>query len=92
LKKYELPKNRNIYGIDQFIGEAHLWGKSIGSIIIRMMLDFLWDNKGASKVVLDVKKKNNKRVISSYNKCGFKQIKEVNNDTILMECIKETNQ
>ena len=53
------------------------------------MLDYLWDNKGASKVVLDVKK-NNKRAISSYNKCGFKQIKELNNDSILMECIKET--
>ena len=89
LKKYELPKNQNIYGIDQFIGEPQLWGKGIGSLMIRMMLDYLWDNKGASKVVLDVKK-NNKRAISSYNKCGFKQIKELNNDSILMECIKET--
>ena len=89
LKKYELPKNQSIYGIDQFIGEPQLWGKGIGSLMIRMMLDYLWDNKGASKVVLDVKK-NNKRAISSYNKCGFKQIKELNNDSILMECIKET--
>ena len=89
LEKYGLLTNQDIYGIDQFIGEPQLWGKGIGSLMIQLMLDYLWDNKGASKVVLDVKK-NNKRAISSYNKCGFKQIKELNNDSILMECIKET--
>jgi aminoglycoside 6'-N-acetyltransferase len=88
LKKFELLKNQNIYGIDQFIGESQLWGKGIGSLMIRMMLDYLWDNKGASKIILDVKK-NNKRAISSYKKCGFKQIKELNNDSILMEWTKE---
>ncbi len=88
LKKYELPNNQNIYGIDQFIGEPQLWGKGIGSIMIRMILDDLWNNKGALKVVLDVKKTNT-RAISSYKKCGFKQTKELNHDLILMECTKE---
>lgn len=88
LKKYELPNSQTIYGIDQFIGEPQLWGMGLGSIMIRMMLDDLWDNKGASKVVLDVKKTNT-RAISSYKKCGFKQIQELNHDSILMECIKE---
>nr|WP_282104362.1 GNAT family N-acetyltransferase [Exiguobacterium sp. 17-1] len=89
LKKYELPNNQNTYGMDQFIGEPQLWGMGIGSIMIRMMLDDLWNNKGALKVVLDVKK-TNKRAISSYKKCGFKQIKELNHDSVLMECVKET--
>lgn len=89
LKKYELPNYQDIYGIDQFIGEPQLWGKGIGSIMIRKMVDYLLDDKGAAMVVLDVKK-TNKRAISSYEKCGFKQIKELNNDSILMAGIKKT--
>lgn len=89
LKKYELPNNQDIYGIDQFIGEPQLWGRGIGSIMIRKMVDYLLDDKGAAMIVLDVKK-TNKRAISSYEKCGFKQMKELNNDSILMGCIKET--
>lgn len=57
--------------------------------MIRKMVDYLLDDKGAAMVILDVKK-TNKRAISSYEKCGFKQIKELNNDSILMACIKET--
>ncbi|MDW2885976.1 GNAT family N-acetyltransferase [Exiguobacterium artemiae] len=89
LKKYGLPNNQTIYGMDQFIGDSRLWGKGIGSVMIRMMLDDLWVNKGALKVVLDVKKTNT-RAISSYKKCGFTQIKELNHDSILMECVKGT--
>lgn len=89
LEKYDLPKNQNIYGIDQFIGEPQLWGKGIGSMMIQMMLEYLWNDKDALKVVLDVKK-NNKRAISSYKKCGFTQNKELNHDSLLMEWTKET--
>lgn len=84
LKKYGYPENQTIYGIDQFIGEHKLWGKGIGSSMIRMMLEYLSENKGVSKIVLEVKKTNS-RAIASYKKCGFKQIKELNNDLNLME-------
>lgn len=90
LKKYEFPKDQNIYGIDQFIGEPKIWGKGIGSEMIRMMLEYLSDNKEVSKIVLEVKK-HNRRAISSYKKCGFKQIKELNNDLDLMGWIKESD-
>ncbi len=90
LKKYDYPVNQNIYGIDQFIGEPNLRGKGIGSSMIRMMLDYLHHHKGVSKIVLEVKNNNN-RAISSYKKCGFQQIKELNNDLILMEWIKESD-
>ncbi|WP_214851217.1 GNAT family N-acetyltransferase [Exiguobacterium sp. s193] len=80
-----------VQGIDQFIGEPQLWGKGIGSIMIRKMVDYLLDDKGAAMIVLDVKKTNT-RAISSYEKCGFKQMKELNNDSILMGCIKETRE
>ncbi len=78
VEKYGYPGNQNIYGIDQFIGEPKLWGKRIGSSMIRKILDYLSNNKGVSKIVLEVKK-NNKRAISSYKKCGFKKIKEFKN-------------
>lgn len=87
LEKYGYPINQNIYGIDQFIGEAQLWGKGIGTSMIQLMLNYLRNNKGASKVVLEVKK-NNHKAISSYKKCGFREIKELNNDLFLMEWMK----
>jgi aminoglycoside 6'-N-acetyltransferase len=85
LKKYGFTSNQNIYGIDQFIGETKLWDKGIGTSMILLMLNFL-RSKGASKVVLEVKK-NNIRAIISYKKCGFKKTKEMTNELNLMECI-----
>ncbi|MBY0154340.1 GNAT family N-acetyltransferase [Cytobacillus firmus] len=89
LKRYGYSANQNIYGIDQFIGETQLWGKGIGTTMILMMLNYLSKNKGASSVVLEVKK-NNSRAISSYKKCGFRKIKELYTDLYLMEWIKGT--
>ncbi|WP_238937912.1 GNAT family N-acetyltransferase [Anaerobacillus isosaccharinicus] len=81
------PINQNIYGIDQFIGETQLWGKGIGTSMIQMMLNYLSNNKGASSVLLEVKKYNH-RAIASYKKCGFREIKELNDDLVLMEWMK----
>lgn len=86
---YGYMDEQNIYGIDQFIGETELWDKGIGTKMIQLMLDYLCEN-GASKVVLEVKS-NNCRAISSYTKCGFKRIKELNNDLVLMEWIDPSN-
>lgn len=58
--------------------------------MILMMLNYLSKNKGASSVVLEVKK-NNSRAISSYKKCGFRKIKELYTDLYLMEWIKGTD-
>ena len=90
LKKYGYTEDQNIFGIDQFIGEPKLWGKGIGTLMIQMMLHYLSQNKGASKIVLEVKKTND-RALASYKKCNFKQIKELNNDLNLMEWIKDTD-
>ncbi|MEI4770868.1 GNAT family N-acetyltransferase [Psychrobacillus sp. FJAT-51614] len=84
LKKYGYSVGQNVYGIDQFIGETQLWGKGIGTSMISMMLNYLSIKKSSSSVILEVKS-NNLRAISSYKKCGFKKIKELNNDLILME-------
>lgn len=83
LKKYGFDSNQNIYGIDQFIGKPEMWGRGIGTSMVSLMLNFL-QNKGAAKVVLDVRN-NNIREIKSYEKCGFKKTKKLNNELDLME-------
>ncbi|HWL23798.1 MAG TPA: GNAT family N-acetyltransferase [Ureibacillus sp.] len=84
LERYGYSDNETIYGIDQFIGEIHLWGKGIGTRMIRMLLDHLHQSQDVSKVVLEVKKMNG-RAISSYKKCGFRILKDLNEDYYLME-------
>lgn len=84
LKRFGYPQNHDIYGIDQFIGETELWGKGIGTSMILLMLNYLSNHKNATRVVLEVKN-NNSRAISCYKKCGFRKIKEINDDTSLME-------
>lgn len=84
LEKFGYPQNQDIYGIDQFIGETELWGKGIGTSMILLMLNYLSNHKNATRVVLEVKN-NNSRAISCYKKCGFRKIKEINDDTSLME-------
>ncbi|MDF2066491.1 GNAT family N-acetyltransferase [Bacillus sp. Cr_A10] len=87
LIKYGYPQNQIIYGIDQFIGETQLWGKGIGTSMISMMVNYLSIHKSVSRVVLEVKN-TNVRAISSYEKCGFKKMKELQNDLTLMEWMK----
>ena len=86
LERYGYTANHGIYGIDQFIGETQLWGKGIGTTMIQMMLNYLSTIKNASRVVLEVKK-DNRRAISSYKKCGFTEIKELNDNLYLMEWV-----
>ncbi|MGM0837675.1 MAG: GNAT family N-acetyltransferase [Bacillota bacterium] len=87
LEKYGYSENKNIFGIDQFIGETQLWGRGIGTSMILLILNYLSKNKSASRVVLEVKN-NNTRAISCYEKCGFRKIKELTIDLYLMEWIK----
>ena len=84
LKRFGYPQNHDMYGIDQFIGETELWGKGIGTSMILLMLNYLSNHKNATRVVLEVKN-HNSRAISCYKKCGFRKIKEINDDKSLME-------
>ena len=55
--------------------------------MIQMMLNYLSTIKKDSRVVLEVKK-DNRRAISSYKKCVFTEIKELNEELYLMEWVK----
>lgn len=64
----------NIYGIDQFIGEKEYWNKGIGTLLVTSMVQFLFQQEKADKVVMDPQARN-KRALKCYEKCGFKKVK-----------------
>lgn len=63
-----------IYGMDQFIGEVDYWNKGIGTKLVNLMVEYLVDEQGADKVVMEPQTWN-ERAIHCYEKCGFKKIK-----------------
>lgn len=63
-----------IYGTDQFIGESEYWNKGIGTLLVNLMKQYLIDQKGASRIVMDPQAVN-VRAIACYEKCGFKKVK-----------------
>ncbi len=56
-----------------FIGEKDYWGKGYGTEAMRLLLDFAFGILGLENVMLEVYEYN-RRAISSYKKCGFKEI------------------
>ncbi|MBP3951568.1 GNAT family N-acetyltransferase [Bacillus suaedae] len=64
----------NMYGIDQFIGEAECWNKGIGTLLVTSMAAFLSERMEANKIVVDPQS-TNLRAIACYEKCGFKKVK-----------------
>lgn len=63
-----------IYGMDQFIGEPDCWNRGIGRALIRMMIRYLTEEMGASRLVMDPQV-GNARAIRVYEKCGFVKVK-----------------
>jgi len=74
---YGLPAEHEVngvYAIDQFIGEAGLWNRGIGTRAISLLLQYLFRVKGARNVILDPHV-GNARAIRCYEKCGFRKVK-----------------
>lgn len=65
MKNYRLP-----YGIDLFIGETDNWNKGIGTIIVRSLISYLFNNKNSDIIFIDPQTWN-KRAIRCYEKSGF---------------------
>lgn len=89
-------KNENVFGIDLFIGEHQLWNKGHGTKILKICLEFLFNEKNADAIIIDPHSEN-ERAIHVYEKIGFKKIKVLKHhelhekemkDCWLMECRK----
>ena len=66
--------SERIYGMDQFIGESAYWNQGIGTQLVRAMVDYLIEEKGADRIVMDPQVAN-ERAIRCYEKCGFHKVK-----------------
>ncbi|GIN87692.1 N-acetyltransferase [Heyndrickxia sporothermodurans] len=89
LNDYGYKNHKRTFGIDQFIGETDYWSKGIGTDLVQAILHFLFTKLKAERVILDPHL-DNIRAIRCYEKCGFKKLKELPNQLLLMECVKKT--
>lgn len=62
------------FGMDQFIGETDYWNRGIGTCLVKSMVDYLFEQKQATRVFMDPQT-TNLRALSCYEKCGFKKIR-----------------
>ena len=75
--EYDYPDDgRIMYAMDQFIGEPEYWNKGIGTSFLKLMADYLKEQKAADIILLDPHK-NNYRAIRAYEKAGFKIVKSL---------------
>ena len=94
-EEYRYPKTGEIvYGADQFIGEPDFWNKTIGSRYMKIILNWLKNEKKAGAVVTDPRV-TNVRAVKCYQKAGFEIIADLpehekhegkKQDCFLMEC------
>ncbi len=69
-----------------FIGDKKFWGKGVGTLATKLLLNYAFEDLKLRRVYLEVKI-SNIGAIKVYKRCGFKKIKE-ENDHYLMEIIK----
>lgn len=72
--EYSFDGHGTTYALDLFIGEPDSWGWGIGTQFIRLLLCYLFEQKGAAWVIIDPHV-DNPRAIRAYEKCGFRKIK-----------------
>jgi len=76
-EEYGLGANANasgLYAFDQFIGEPERWNQGLGTRCVALLVEYLFRNKMARKIVIDPQARN-PRAIRCYEKCGFRKVK-----------------
>ncbi|MEH2173270.1 GNAT family N-acetyltransferase [Nostoc sp.] len=71
---YHLEQTDCVYAIDLFIGETEYWNKGIGTKILSVVINYLFEQCQAHKIVIDPHA-DNYRAIRCYEKCGFVKVK-----------------
>ncbi len=72
--EYQFDGRGKVYALDLFIGVPEYWGKGLGTQFLRLLLGYLFEDKGADWVILDPHV-DNIRAIRAYEKCGFRRLK-----------------
>ncbi|OYD07283.1 GNAT family N-acetyltransferase [Paludifilum halophilum] len=68
------PSDLSVWETDHFIGEPGYWNRGIGTELIRGIVEYLTESKGA-EIVAAVPQVRNTRAIRCYEKCGFRRVK-----------------
>lgn len=71
---YEMENTNDIWAIDLWIGEPNFWDKGIGSKALKLIVDHIFKDKKAKKIIIDPHV-DNLRAIHVYEKVGFKKVK-----------------
>ncbi|MEH2184420.1 GNAT family N-acetyltransferase [Nostoc sp.] len=71
---YHLDQTDFVYAIDLFIGETDYWNKGIGTKMLSVFINYLFEQCQAHKIVIDPHV-DNSRAIRCYEKCGFVKVK-----------------
>ncbi|KMJ60464.1 2-aminoglycoside phosphotransferase [Bacillus sp. LL01] len=95
----EYQEIEGVYGLDQFIGESKFWNKGIGTLLVSSMVNYLFTEKMAARIIMDPMT-TNERAIKCYEKCGFRKVKVLSKQMLhegeyrdywLMEAINNTS-
>lgn len=74
VKNYGYHDEEVIYGLDQFIGEVNHWGSGLGTKLVTLMKEYLFNVLNVDRIVMDPQTWNT-RAIRCYEKCGFSKVK-----------------
>lgn len=82
IKKYEkdyvMQNTKDVWAIDIWIGEPDFWEKGIGSKTVKLLVDYIFKNHMAKKIIIDPHT-DNPRAIRAYEKAGFKKVRILKN-------------
>jgi aminoglycoside 6'-N-acetyltransferase len=73
LEALGMDPGERTYAIDLFIGNPKMWGRGLGSRLVREMADHLIRQRGAARVTVDPRV-DNARAIRAYEKAGFRKV------------------
>jgi aminoglycoside 6'-N-acetyltransferase len=74
-KEYQLDGDASrTWAIDLFVGEPDLWGRGIGTSMMRLMIDHIIAEADADRIVIDPRL-DNARAVHVYESIGFHKVK-----------------
>lgn len=74
LVAYGYSGELRVYGMDQFIGEPDMWNQGVGTLLVRVVKNWLLQTCRVDHIVMDPRV-DNLRAIHVYEKCGFEKRK-----------------
>ena len=71
---YALKSVDRTMGMDLFLGEPDLWGKGLGTRVIRLAMGMIFESGEVDRLVIDPHT-DNSRAVRAYEKSGFRKVK-----------------